>query len=71
LDSCYSTGGDEGTEASYSRDGLDHRWDWGWNGRRYDYTFTIAPDGYGYFYDFTTVKGDTAEAYNDYRCRRE
>lgn len=64
-------GSDEGTEAVYSRDGLDHRWDWGYDGSGYQYAFAIAPDGYGYFYDFTTAKGDTATASNDYRCRRQ
>lgn len=45
-------GGDEGEFTYYSRQGLNHRWDWGKNGQ---YSFVITPDGNGRYYDFTNV----------------
>lgn len=45
-------GGDIGRLASFSRDGLHYRWDWG---SGMDYCLTIAPDGTACYYDFSTV----------------
>lgn len=46
-------GGYTGDFANYSRQGLDHRWDWG--DIENHYTLTITPDNIAAYYDFTGV----------------
>ena len=51
----------------YSKDGIDHRWDW-----EDKYTFIIKPDGTGLYYDFTSVKkGESTKARDVYKCEKD
>ena len=54
----------------YRRDGLTHRWDWGT--ASHTYSFVIATDGTGLYYDFSTADDDgiKSEANNVYKCSR-
>ena len=50
---------DVGERTMYSKQGLEHRWDWtgSYGG---SYSFVISPEGYGRYYDFTNVpKGES------------
>ena len=59
-------GSNKGTNASYRRTGLNHRWDWGPNT---EYSFIIKPDGTGLYYDFSTVgKGESTKADDVFEC---
>ena len=61
-------GTNTGDGASYKRRGLNHRWDWGSEGK---YSFIIKPDGTGLFYDFSTVDNGVKKNADDvYRCSR-
>ncbi len=46
-----------GNIAHYSRQGLEHRWDWGENAQ---YSFVIKNNNTGLYYDFTGVKSGTS-----------
>ena len=60
-------GGYSGETTNYSREGIEHRWDWGPNGN--DYAFVIQPDGTGLYYDFSSVKaGGSTKASSVYEC---
>lgn len=61
-------GTNEGIFASYSRDGLDHRWDWGERGDKNRYTFVVGSDGTGYYYDFSTSTDGTAKPRTLYKA---
>lgn len=59
-------GTNKGEFTFYGRRGLNHRWDWGPEGK---YSFIIKPDGTGLFYDFTTSEDGTKEKADDvYKC---
>ncbi len=61
-------GTNTGERALYSRSGLNHRWDWGPEGK---YSFIIKPDGTGLFYDFTSAQsGESIKANDVYKCRK-
>lgn len=63
-------GGYSGLSTKYQRTGLNHRWDWDWDGSAFDYTFTIKPDGFGQYYDFTIVpKGQDTSPSATYQCK--
>ena len=55
-------GGYTGEIASFSREGLDYRWDWGL------YSFVITPDGAGLYYDFSTSEDGIAKPRYVYRA---
>ena len=66
---------DDGDElTSFSREGLDLRWDWGENerdGKTYSrYSFVITPNGYGLYYDFKTSTDGTAKARDVYYVKK-
>jgi hypothetical protein len=61
-------GGNSGSPTSYSRKGINHRWDWGPNG--IDFAFVVKPDGTGLFYDFTNANGESVAAKNVFTCRQ-
>lgn len=67
-------GTNTGDVTFYSRQGLNHRWDWrGDTGEDsgLPYSFVIKPDGTGLFYDFTgTEDGESIEANDVYECRK-
>jgi hypothetical protein len=61
-------GTNKGELAFYGRRGLNHRWDWGPEGK---YSFIIKPDGTGLFYDFTTAKDGSKDKADDiYKCKK-
>lgn len=65
-------GGYTGKFASYSRSGLQRRWDWGLdtNGS-YKYSIVIKSDGTALYYDFTTtVDGHSTKANEVYKSVR-
>lgn len=61
-------GSNKGELALYNRRGLDHRWDWGPDGK---YSFIIKPDGTGLYYDFNTATNGKKDKADDiYKCRK-
>lgn len=61
-------GGNSGEVTLYQRTGLNHRWDWGDEGK---YSFIVKPDGAGLYYDFSTVPaGETTSARDIYKCKK-
>ncbi len=61
-------GTNKGDIAMHNRNGLNHRWDWGPEGK---YSFIIKPDGTGLFYDFTSAEPDESIKANDvYKCKK-
>ena len=58
-------GGDSGESTIYTRQGLDHRWDWGPNN---EYAFIINASGLGMYYDFTLEKQSKPK--NLFKCYR-
>jgi hypothetical protein len=61
-------GTNKGQYTFYARKGLNHRWDWGPEGK---YSFIIKPDGTGLFYDFTTAKDGSKDKADDiYKCTK-
>ena len=67
-------GASRGEIATYQRQGLDRRWDWGSYYRdgsfRYRYSLVIEPDGTGLYYDFSTSKDGTSKARGVYKMRK-
>ena len=58
----------EGEVAIYSRQGLEHRWDWGTEGQ---YSFVINPNGNGLYYDFTGVpEGEGVKPKSIYKAHK-
>ena len=64
--------GTTGESAFFSRQGLDLRWNWGFNGSIYDfnYSFIIRPDGTGLYYDFSTSTDGTAKPRGIYKVHK-
>ena len=61
-------GSSSGELTSYSRRGVNQRWDWGPNG---EFAFVLKPDGTGLFFDFSNVpQGETTSANDMYECSR-
>ncbi len=65
-------GTNAGALASYRRQGLDHRWNWGLNSEEsYDFSIIVRTDGTGLYYDFTAVDpGENITARDVFYCRR-
>jgi len=62
-------GTNAGDIATYRRDGLTHRWDWGDDGN--SYSIIIKTDGTGLYYDFRTAKdGKKTKADDIFKCKR-
>lgn len=66
--------GTAGEEVHFSREGLDLRWDWGYDvnddSSWYRYSFIIDPSGTGLYYDFSTSKDGTASPRRFYKCTK-
>lgn len=66
--------GTTGTEASFVREGLNLRWDWGSylrdGGYYFRYSFIIEPDGTGLYYDFSTSTDGISNAKGRYQCKK-
>jgi len=59
--------GEEADAAFYSRQGLNHRWEWDDN-----YVFIIEPSGRGYYYDFSNVaEGESVRPSDSFKCIRK
>lgn len=61
---------DVGECATYSKQGLEHRWDWtgSYGG---SYSFVIDPAGYGRYYDFSNVpNGESTKPRAVYKVRK-
>lgn len=63
-----------GEEAIYYRQGLELRWDWGYDENDdsswYRYSFIIKPDGTGLYYDFSTSEDGIASPREFYKCTK-
>ena len=60
-------GTNEGEKTIYSREGLNHRWDWG---SELKYSFIVKPDGTGLYVDFRTAEGGSKRPDDIYQCSR-
>lgn len=53
--------------ATYRRDGLNLRWDWGSD---FQYSLLLKPDGTGIYYDFTNAKGGKVKGSDVFKCEK-
>ena len=60
--------GTTGTEAVFEREGLNLRWDWGFDGYYYIYSLIMEPDGTGLYYDFSTSSDGVGKPSSLYKC---
>lgn len=59
--------GEDADSALYTRQGLNHRWEWNDN-----YVFIIEPSGRGYYYDFSnTSEGESVKPRDSFKCIRK
>ena len=60
------------TLATYEKQGLEHRWNWGLDDdqKSYQYSFNIKPDGVGAYYNFAMAdENGTAKPQDLYKCK--